>query len=115
VPAIIYVLLALGCPLGEFALGGKYMVMPPRLRIVCAASVFVVLFAVMIILQTGGILPLLFSMKTTKLICFIFAAYLSLNTIMNALSNSKKEKYFATPLSVMAAICFWITAFNAHL
>jgi len=38
------------------------------------------------------------------------AIYLSFNTIMNFISKSKKEKYVMTPLSFVAAICFWITA-----
>lgn len=41
-----------------------------------------------------------------------FAAYLSLNTIMNMISKSRKEKYVMTPLSLIAGICFWITAFQ---
>ncbi|MBH1940943.1 hypothetical protein I5677_08575 [Mobilitalea sibirica] len=110
IATIIYILLALGLPLGEFAWGGKYKVLPTNFRIICAVSVVVQLFAIMIILQTGGIIPLVFTKKVTTMICFFFAAYLSLNSIMNALSNSKKERYIVTPLSVTSAICFWITA-----
>lgn len=113
VPIVIYVLLALGFPLGELALGGKYKVMPPQLRIVCAALVLVELFAIMIILQIGGIIPLLFSMKATKMICFFFAAYLSLNTIMCMFSYSKKEKYISAPLAALSAMCCWILGFGA--
>jgi len=35
-----------------------------------------------------------------------------LNTIMNMISKSRKEKYVMTPLSFIAGICFWITAFQ---
>ena len=38
------------------------------------------------------------------------AVYLSLNTVMNFISKSKKEKYIMTPLSFIAAVCFWISA-----
>ena len=38
------------------------------------------------------------------------AAIGNVNTIMNFISKSKKEKYVMTPLSFVAAICFWITA-----
>lgn len=58
----------------------------------------------------GGFLPLWFSEKTTKIICIVMAVYLSLNMVMNLVSKSKKEKYIMTPLSFVAAICFWITA-----
>jgi hypothetical protein len=110
--AVMTVLVACGLPLGEFTMGGKYKVLPKQFRIMAVVSFIIQVFAIFIILQAGGILTLWFSEKVTKYICIFFAAYLSLNTIMNFLSNSKKEKYFATPLSSVAAICFWITAFN---
>ena len=111
--AILYALLALGFPYGEFAMGGKYIVMPKRMRIVCGFSVCVQLFAIIILLQTASIIPSLFSVGLTKAICFFFAAYLTLNTFMNLLSNSRKEKWVMTPLAFLTAICFWITAIAA--
>lgn len=71
----------------------------------CSASVFVV-----IVLQMGGYVSQWFSHNVTKMIGIVMAVYLSLNTIMNFFSKSKKEKYIMTPLSFVAAICFWITA-----
>lgn len=112
VVAVMTVLVALGLPLGEFTMGGKYKVLPMNLRIMAAVSFIIQVFAIFIVLQAGGIIPLWFSEKVTKYICIFFAVYLSLNTVMNFLSDSKKEKYFATPLSVLAAICFWITGLN---
>jgi len=38
------------------------------------------------------------------------AVYLSLNTVMNFISKSRKERYIMTPLSAITAVCFWITA-----
>ena len=110
--AILTMLIGLGLPLGEFSMGGKYKVIPSKLRILCWISLVIQLFAIIVILQAGNIVPLWFSIKTTKYIVLFFAIYLSLNTIMNLLSTSKKEKYCATPLSVLAAICFWITGLN---
>lgn len=110
--AVMTILVACGAPLGEFTMGGKYKVLPKQLRIVAVISFIIQMFAIIVILQAGGILTLWFSEKVTRYICIFFALYLTLNTIMNILSNSKKEKYFATPLSIVAAICFWITAFN---
>lgn len=108
--AILYALLALGFPYGEFAMGGKYIVMPKRMRVACGYSVFIQLFAIIILLQTANIIPPLFSISLTKGICFFFAAYLTLNTIMNLLSNSRKEKWVMAPMALLTAICFWITA-----
>ena len=110
--AIMTVLVACGLPLGEFTMGGQHKILPKKFRLAAVVSVAIQVFATIIILQTGGFIPLWFSFKVTKYICFFFAAYLSLNTIMNMISKSKKEKYVMTPLSLIVAICFWITAFQ---
>lgn len=109
---IMTVLVACGLPLGEFTMGGQHKVLPKQFRIMAVISLFIQLFAVVIVLQAGGFIPLWFSLKVTKYICFAFAAYLSLNTLMNLFSKSKKERYVMTPLSLAAAICFWISAFQ---
>lgn len=110
--AVMTVLVACGLPLGEFTMGGQHKVLLKQFRIMAVVSLFIQLFAVVIILQAGGFIPLWFSLKVTKYICFAFAAYLSLNTLMNLFSKSKKERYVMTPLSLAAAICFWISAFQ---
>ena len=110
--AIMTVLVACGLPLGEYTMGGQHKILPKKFRLAAVLSVAIQIFAMIIILQAGGLLPLWFSFKITKYICFFFAAYLSLNTIMNMISKSKKEKYVMTPISLVAGICFWITAFQ---
>ncbi len=110
--AIMTVLAACGLPLGEFTMGGQHKILPKKFRIVAVISFAVQIFAMIIVLQAGGFIPLWLSFKATKYICFFFAAYLSLNTIMNMISKSRKEKYVMTPLSLIAGICFWITAFQ---
>ena len=107
---ILSVLLICGLPLGELTMGGQYKVFPKKLRIVLVAQLFMQIFFVIIILQMGGFIPLWFSENVTRIICIVMAVYLSLNVVMNFISKSKKEKYIMTPLSVMTAICFWITA-----
>ncbi len=108
--AIIAVLVACGLPLGEFTMGGQYRVLPKKLRVLSLFCVIIQIFAVIIILQTGGFIKLWFPSNVTRYICFFFAIYLSLNTFMNFFSKSKKEKYVMTPISLIAAICYWITA-----
>jgi len=110
--ATMTVLVACGLPLGEFTMGGQHKVLPKNLRVAAVISVAVQFFAMIIILQAGGFISLWFSFKVTKYICFFFAAYLSLNTIMNMISKSRKERFVMTPLSLIAGICFWITAFQ---
>jgi len=110
--AIMTVLVACGLPLGEFTMGGQHKILPKKFRVVAVISVAIQIFAMIIILQAGGFISLWWSFRVTKYICFFFAAYLSLNTIMNMLSKSRKEKYVMTPISLIVGICFWITAFQ---
>jgi hypothetical protein len=108
--AVMTIFVSLGAPLGEFTMGGRYKVLPKKLRIMAVVAFLIQMFAIIIILQAGGVLALWFSKRITRYICIFFAVYLFLNTIANFFSKSKKEKYFATPLSIVAAICFLITA-----
>ena len=110
--ATMTVLVACGLPLGEFTMGGQHKILPKKFRVMAVISVGIQIFAMIIILQAGGFISLWLSFKVTKYICFFFAAYLSLNAVMNMISKSRKEKYVMTPLSLIAAICFWITAFH---
>ena len=110
--ATMTVLVACGLPLGEFTMGGQYKILPKKFRVMAVISFAVQIFAIIIVLQAGGFISLWLSFKVTKYICFFFAAYLSLNTIMNMVSKSKKEKYAMTPLSLIVGIGFWITAFQ---
>ncbi len=107
---ILSFLIICGLPLGELTMGGQYRVFPKKLRIILVTQLILQIFFVIIILQMGGFIPLWFSGNVTRIICIIMAAYLSLNTFMNFISKSKKEKCIMTPLSLISAVCFWITA-----
>jgi hypothetical protein len=106
---ILSFLIILGLPLGELTMGGQYKVFPKKLRIVLVSQLLLQVFFVIVILQMGGFLPLWFSYKTTRIILIVMAVYLSLNVLMNLASKSKKERLIMTPLSLIAAVCFWIT------
>lgn len=110
--SILYLLLAAGLPYGAYAMGGKHIVMPKQQRVACASSVLIQWFAVLCILQAGDIIEIEVIASIAIGACFFFACYLLLNTIMNAFSKSRKEKLTMTPLSLLTAVCFLITALN---
>jgi len=110
--AVIEVLLICGLPLGEFTMGGRHKILPPMYRIFAASSVILQLFGAAMLLQGGGMMNMWFSGKVTKIICFVFAGFFAVNTVMNLISPSKKEKYVMTPLAAVEACCFAITAFS---
>lgn len=107
---ILYILLSLGLPYGEFAMGGRHRIMPPQMRVACGVSVVIQLVAILYLLQAGNVISI--GLPFDRRVCYFFAVYLMLNTIMNLLSRSMKEKLVMTPLSLITAICFGITAMN---
>lgn len=107
---ILSILLICGLPLGELTMGGQFKVFPKKLRILLIIQLVLQVFFVIIILQMGVYISLCFSYNVTRIICIIMAVYLSLNTVVNFISKSKKERYIMTPLSFVTAICFWIVA-----
>jgi hypothetical protein len=109
---VLYILLALGFPYGEFAMGGKYKTLPKRERIISIISVLIQIFAILILLHCGNVIELGIPDKAANILCYFFAGYLSLNVILNQLSKSRKERLFMSPLSLFIAICFWLTALN---
>lgn len=106
--AFFYILLTLGLPYGEFAMGGKHRIMPSQMRVACAVSVVIQLLAILYLLQAGHVISI--GLPFDRGVCYFFAVYLILNTVMNLLSNSKKERLVMTPLSLVTAICFGLTA-----
>ena len=109
--AVMEILLIFGLPLGEFTMGGRYNVLPPMYRMFAASSVILQLFGAAMILQGGGLMNMWFAGKVIKIICFVFAGFFAVNTVMNIISPSKKEKYVMTPLAAVEACCFAVTAF----
>ncbi|MDF2700166.1 MAG: hypothetical protein K0Q49_1722 [Haloplasmataceae bacterium] len=58
------------------------------MRFIFATSVVVQLFALVIILQTAGVIHFVPSKSATRGVCFFFAIYLTLNAILNASSKN---------------------------
>lgn len=109
---ILSILILCGLPLGELTMGGQYKIFPKKLRLVLVIQLLLQIFFVIIILQLGGVVSLWFTARTTKIIGIVMAVFLSLNSVMNFISKSKKEKYIITPLSLIAAVCFWMTVLS---
>ena len=111
--SVVYILILIGLPLGEFAMGGRHRIVPNNMRYAIGFSILIQWFAIMVLMQTAELIPLLFSARVTRGICFFFAVYLSINVVMNLLSRSKKERYAMTPISIIIAVSFWVTVLGA--
>ncbi|MDH6364406.1 hypothetical protein M2139_001455 [Enterococcus sp. PF1-24] len=110
--ALLTLLVTFGLPLGEFTLGGQYAVLPIKMRVMTGISFVIQLFAILIVLQAGGVMKMWFPIKIVKGIGIFFSVYLTINVVMNFMSDSPKERYLMTPLALVAAICFWLTMIN---
>ena len=108
---VMSILLICGLPLGEFSMGGRFgKVWPPKIRIIGISQLLTQIFALYIILAAGSIVPFFINYTVTRIICFVFAVFFFGNTFLNIISPSKKEKFVMTPMSLISAVCFLITA-----
>ena len=106
--AVFQVLLSLGFPLGEFALGGYYKVLPKKLRILSVINAMILLFMGIVFLQHTNIINF-FSFLPTNILGWIITLFLGINSIANFFSKSKKERLIMTPLSSITFIlCLFI-------
>ena len=110
--AVLTLLVIMGFPLGEYTMGGQHKILPEKLKYAGALALLIQIAAIIIILQVGNIIEFGIPSGAARIACFLFAAYLSINTLMNLSSKSKKERYVMTPLAFIASVCFWITAIN---
>lgn len=109
---ILYMAICLGAPLGEYAMGGKYKVVPLRNRAAIAVSILIQLFGIVVLLQQGDVVRAGLPDEVVRISCYVFAIYLTLNVFMNVISKSKKERWVMTPLSAIVAACYWLVIFG---
>ena len=106
--AVFQVLLSLGYPLGEYAMGGYYKVLPKKLRIVGVVNALILLFMGFVFLQHANVLNGV-NFLSTNILVWVMTIYLGINTIANLISRSKKERFVMTPLSGVAfVLCLFI-------
>lgn len=111
VMAVLTLLVTLGFPLGEFTMGGRYKVLPIKMRFISGSALLFQVIAIASVLYVGELIILNIPFSIARGICIFFGFYLLLNTGMNLISFSKKEKYVMTPLALIGSICFFVTAF----
>lgn len=106
--------LALGAPLGMFAMGGKYRVIPKGLRPAFVMPIIMQFVAMWFLLTAGHVLPetlcTILPNIITIIFTFFFACYMTFYMATLFFSISPKEKWVMGPLAVVTAICYWVTA-----
>jgi hypothetical protein len=110
--AIFQVLLSLGFPLGEAAMGGYHKVLPRTLRIVSVVNALILLFMSIVFLQHSNVLSFSFITFQTSILVWIFTIFLGINSIANFISKSKKERFIMTPLSTIGFLLCLVVALS---
>ena len=104
--------LALGAPLGFAAWGGKYKVLPAKLRIGSFISALIFATAILIVLENEGLSSFLNKPAIISGFLFGFTTLFFLSAIANFASESKWEKRLMLPLAcAMTTLCL-ILAIN---
>lgn len=109
--AVLTLFVTLGLPLGEFTMGGKHKVLPIQMRFASGSALIFQIIAILSVLYVGEVISLSIPFSLARGVCIFFGFYLLLNTGMNLMSFSKKEKYVMTPLALIGSICFFATVF----
>lgn len=109
--ACLHAALAAGYPLGIFAWGGQYRVLPPLLRVGSAASIGALSAAAWLILAKSGLLSTSLSPIMLARGVWVCCGFLLLNTAGNFLSRSRSERAVMTPATLILAMCFAVVAY----
>ncbi len=110
--AVLQLCLTLGAPFGEYVLGGRNKVLPPKMRFVSGTFSFVFIFIGLVYLQSGKVAYLGLGSMLVNVVVIINTIFLAYAIVGNGvLTKSKKEKYLMTPLSVIQFVCSMIALF----
>lgn len=113
--AVLQLFLTFGAPFGEYVLGGRNKVLPPKMRFVSGTFSFVFIFVGLAYLQRGNVVYLGLSSTFVNVIVIVNTIFLVYAIVGNGmLTKSKKEKYLMTPLSVIQFVCSMVAFFFTY-
>jgi len=107
--AVFQLALTFGAPLGKYAWGGQHTVLPKKLKISSASSLFIYAIFAAIILSKVEVVPLISGQVFLNIMIWILAVYFWLGVVVNGISRSKPERNLMTPVaSVLALLTTYI-------
>ena len=102
--------LALGAPLGMYAMNGRHKVVPQEVRKAFVLPIIMQFVALFTILSAGHVLPETIPFGIVRILAFFYAVYLTFYTATVFFSLSAPERHVMGPLAIASTICFWIVA-----
>jgi hypothetical protein len=113
--AVFQAALALGAPLGEHVLGGRFAgTLPVRIRVFSGIAAVILLGAAVVILARAGLIR--WPAGAAGMLApasWLIAGFLALNTLGNLRSRSRLERtVFASITAVLAALSAYVALFG---
>ncbi|MCW4386349.1 hypothetical protein OH146_11250 [Salinibacterium sp. SYSU T00001] len=109
--AVFQLALIAGAPLGRFAWGGQYRVLPTKLRVGSVVSIVLYVLFAGVVLDKVGVIDV-FADAVADVAMWVLFAYFTLGILMNAISRSKPERYVMTPVCVVLAAASLVIALS---
>lgn len=108
--AVFQIALACGAPLGAYAWGGQHAgSLPKKLRIASILSVLIYALLALILLSRASVIEL-FPASFSAPAAWVVFGYLTLGTVMNLISRSRKERAVMTPIAAVLAVLALLVA-----
>lgn len=93
--------LALGAPLGEYAMGGKIKgKFPPALRFTAVIQAGIIIGFAVVVLIEAGVVFANFQTSLGYSIWFV-VALTGVSTLLNLITSSSKERLFGAPVTIL--------------
>lgn len=108
--SVFQLLLALGRPLGDFAWGGKYQILPTNLRIASVISIILYIVFGLFLASKANIVTIIPDSQTLDVGIWVLAVYFVIGVVMNIFSRSMKERIVMAPVALLLATIFLATA-----
>lgn len=109
---IFQVLLALGAPLGEFTMGGRFPGKLPNQMRVAALVQIVILYFFTAVVMSKAKLGFESFVNMARIAIWFVLAFFVMGSFVNFSSPSKKEKYVMGPLNIAALISVLMVALS---
>lgn len=112
--SLLHILLICGAPLGEFVLGGAYVVFPLRMRLLSAGFALLWGFFGVLYLQLGGVIKKFLPRVIMLVLLVAVTLFLYYGVVGNLFfTQSPKERLLMAPLTIIASICSSIALISA--
>lgn len=108
--------LALGAPLGMYAMNGRHRIVPEEVRRAFIVPIIMQFVALFVLTTAGNVLPEvvcnILPRIITLILTFFFSLYMTFYMATVLFSTSRKEKTVMGFFAVVTTICYWATAFD---